>query len=335
MTSDMQGAAATRRSFIHFLGGAAAAGGSLGLLSGCGDGVVGADNVPAPTASSTVPVSVPSPYTVTDTDRLNFALQVHYLVASYLQISLDGSALPATLIGGSGTLGQVTGGRLVRFTDAKLLAIVREATTATVARLAYLRRLLGNAVTARPAISLATGAGTAFQAIAEPPRSTPPTSFYDPFASENDFLLGAVSLCAVLTSSLNELAWQMAINVRTSFSPLAVGTAATDSAFRNILFTRAAAEPSQSSNGRVSLFSRAKTMASARNPFDGPGNRDQNIGSRTDPNIDVRDDTNKVAVRRSPEKVLGVLYTSALSVSSGGFYPAGLNGTIRVSGANS
>lgn len=45
--------------------------------------------------------------------------------------------------------------------------------------------------------------------------------------------------------------------------------------------------------------------------------------------------SNDIAMRRIPEQALGILYASAASVSSGAFFPAGVNGTIRVSGANS
>lgn len=331
MTSDIDAVTGTRRGFLGLIGGVSVAGLAL---SGCKDDIVGAENVPAPTASSTAPVNVPPAYTATDTDRLTFALQIHYLMATYLQVSLDGSALPANLISGSGTAGQVTGGHQVTFTDPKLLGIVHEATTATIGRVSFLRRTLGNAVTARPAISLATGQDSPFQAFAVPKGSTTAT-VYDPFASENDFLLGAVGLSAVLTSAIDELAWQMGSTFRPSFALAAAGIAATDSALRNILFSRAAAETTPLPSGQVSLFSRASTMASARNPFDGPGGRDQSIGSRTSPNIGVTDGANWVAIRRSPEQTLGILYTSVLSVPGGGFFPAGLNGTIKVSGANS
>ncbi|MEG3093257.1 ferritin-like domain-containing protein [Sphingomonas sp. PB1R3] len=324
----------SRRGFLGVIGGVSAMTG-IAILSSCKDDVVGAENVPAPTATSTTAVSVPPTYTATDTDRLNFALQLHYLVASFLQVGLNGSALAANLTSGSGTSGQVSGGRRVTFSDQKLLAILREVTNTTTARVAFLRKTLGSAVTAQPAISIAGGQNSAFQAFSVPTSTTAPTSFYDPYASENDFLLAAVGLSAVLTSAMDELAWNMAASTRLYFGPLTAGVAATDSALRNVLFTRASVETTPA-NGQPTLFTLASRMASARNPFDGPGNRDQDIGSRgTSPNIGITDGANWVAIRRSPEQALGILYTSVLSVSSGGFFPAGINGTIRYSGANS
>lgn len=334
MTSDIQ-IEGSRRRFLRIVGGASVATGGLALLSACKDDIRDATSVPAPTATSTAPVSVPPTYTATDTDRLNFALQMHYLVANFLKISLDGTALTNDLTSGSGMLGKVAGGRQVSFADATLTNLVREVTTATVARVGFLRRKLGNAVTAQPAINLATGQGSAFQAFSVPTSSTPPTSLFDPFASENDFLLGATALSAVLSSAMAELAWQMNTDVRQYFAPLTAGIAATDSALRNFLYTRAANEVTPLPTGQVSLFSRASSMSSARNPFDGPGSRDQGLGSKTGPNIGITDGANWVAIRRSPEQALGVFYTSVLSVSSGGFFPAGVNGTIKVSGANS
>lgn len=334
MTSDIH-IEGSRRRFLRLVGGASVATGGLALLSACKDDIRDATSVPAPTATSTAPVSVPPTYTATDTDRLNFALQMHYLVANFLKISLDGTALTNDLTSGSGTLGKVTGGRQVSFTDATLATLVRELITTTVARVAFLRRKLGNAVTAQPAISLATGQGSAFQAFSVPTSSTPPKTFYDPFASENDFLLGATALSAILLSGMAELAWQMNTDVRQYFAPLTAGVSATDSALRNFLFTRAVNEVKPLPEGQDSLFSRASSMASARDPFDGPGGRDQDLGWEGGPNIGVGDWDNWVAIRRSPEQALGVFYTSVLSVSSGGFFPAGVNGTIKVSGANS
>lgn len=343
MTMHDKAPAGSRRHFLRLVGGASLTAGGLTLLSACNDGIVGAESVPLPTASTTA-VSAPPTYTATDADRLNFALQIHYLLANYLKISLDGVALPAALTTGSGTLGQVSGGRAIGFTDTKLIAAVREATSTVVARVAFLRQSLGNAVTAQPAISFATGQGSPFQAFAVPISSTPPTSFYDPFASENDFLLGAIGLSAVVTSAMDELAWQMDVSVRKTFGPLTAGVAATDGLLRNVLFARAAAEALAKVTGPTTLFARAYSMAVARNPFDGPGGRDQSLGSATidkkgnvtvNPNLDITDGTNWSAIRRSPEQALGIFYTSALSVASGGFFPAGINGTIRISGANS
>lgn len=334
MYSNMDSGQKSRRGFLGLIGGASALAGAA-LLSACKDDVVGAENVPAPTAKSTTPVAMPPAYTATDTDRLNFALQIHYLVASFLQVGLNGAPLPANMTTGSGTAGQVSGGRRVNFTDQKLLSIFREVTNSTTARIGFLRKTLGNAVTAQPAISIAWGQNSVFQAFAVPAGGAVPTSFYDPYASENNFLLAAVGLSAVLTSAMDELAWNMAASNRTFFAPLAAGVGASDSALRNILFTRASVEP-KPANDQPTLFTLANRMAAARDPFDGPGGRDQDIGwSATNPNVAITDGANWVAIRRSPEQALGILYTNALSVASGGFFPSGVNGTIRYSGANS
>ena len=138
---------ASRRSFLTAIGAGAACAG-VTLLAGCNDDVVGAEAVPTPTPTATP--TPPVAYEATDSDRSNFTLQLHYLLAAFLQTALTGRGLPTNLTSGTGTPGQVSGGRAVPFTTPALVASVREISTATTARIALLRRTLGSAATAQP-----------------------------------------------------------------------------------------------------------------------------------------------------------------------------------------
>lgn len=326
----------SRRRFLRMAAGTSAVVGGLTILSACKDDVVGAESVPSPTPSGSATVAVPPAYTATDNDRLNFALQIHYLLANFLLRSLDGSSLSANLTSGSGALGTVAGGRAVGFTDPALTAQVREVAAATIARIGYLRRTLGSAVTAQPALNINGGKASPFQATAS--TDTAATVFFDPYASEDDFLLGAVALFAVATSVGPFLAWQMGQSLRGSFNAFSAGTAASDAIMRSALYLRASLGPRTPATGQKTLFTRANEMSVARNSLDGPLDLDQGIGSFSGQtsfaaNLTISEG-NWIQIRRSPEQALGVLYASAASVPSGGFYPSGMNGVIKVSGAN-
>lgn len=338
MLDNRFGGCESRRRVLGLIGGASFAVGGLSLLSACNDDVVGAESVPTPTPTATG--APPPAYTATDADRLNFTLQLHYLLAAYLQRSLDGTTILVSLTGGSGTQGQVAGGRAAALSDTGLIAMVREVNGATIARIGTLRRVLGNAVTAQPAINISGGQGSAFQLIAQynAPNGTPPAVAYDPYASDKDFLLGAVALFAVTTSATARVAGMMGTDLRALIGALSAGVAANDSIVRNALFVLADLEPLTPPAGQKILFTRASEMSDGRDQFDGPSDLDQNIGGfsgKTDvyANIGVND-PNSVQVRRTPEQALAVLYTSTNAVSSGGFFPAGVNGTIRYSGVN-
>jgi hypothetical protein len=333
---------ATRRGFLRLCGQASATAGGLTLLAACNDDVVGAEHVPAPQASATAPATTPAAYSASDADRLNFGLQLQYLLAAYLQRSLDGTTLDGTaLTAGTGTRGTVSGGRAVSFSDATLKASVREVTTATVARIGFLRRTLGSAATAQPAINIAGGQGSPFQAITlvAGPQDQPPTIYFDPYASEEDFLLGATALFAVASTATTDLTRAVGATLRAGMGAFVAGVVAGDSILRNALFARANLQPTKLPDNSPTLFARAAQMSDTRNYFDGPRSLDQYLGRFVNKdgiasNIMFKD-SNWIMIRRTPEQALNVLYASQTSVASGAFFPAGVNGTIRSSGANS
>ncbi|VXC45524.1 conserved hypothetical protein [Sphingomonas sp. 8AM] len=119
---------------------------------------------------------------------------------------------------------------------------------------------------------------------------------------------------------------------------LAAGVAAGNAVLRNALFVMASQDALSSTSTALSLFGRAAAMSKGRDQFDGPGERDQSIGSGSAKSVSANItivDGNSVAVRRTPEQALGILYATASVAASGAFFPAGVNGTIRYSGLNS
>ena len=45
-------------------------------------------------------------------------------------------------------------------------------------------------------------------------------------------------------------------------------------------------------------------------------------------------DQNGIAFSRSPQQVLNIVYLNRATATLGGFFPAGVNGTLRASAAN-
>lgn len=327
-----------RRRFMRRVGEGAAMVAGLQMLAACKDDVVGAESVP------TVPIAAASPppaYTASDTDRLNFALQLHYLLAAYLQAGVEGTTLAPALTAGSGTAGAVRGGARVTFGDPVLTAQMREVAENTVAHLTLLRRLAGNAVTAQPTIDISGGAGSPFEAIARNPRATPsptPTpapAAFDPYASETNFLLGAVALSSVVSTAMADTPRKLSAPLAAQITAMVSASGARDGVVRAALYKAAFAEDllPEEERGDPTIYRLSYIFSDTRNSYDGAGNLDRGIGAPFYPDI-LAEDPDRNALRRTPEQALGVLYASAASVASGGFFPAGVNGAIRNSGAN-
>jgi hypothetical protein len=308
----------------------------LPLLSACKDDVVGAEAV------STPPVAVASPppaYVATDTDRLNYALQLHYLLAAYLQAGVYGTALASTLTSGSGVAGDVRGGTRVTFDTATLAAQLREVADSTVAHLSLLRRLTGTTVTAQPAIDIRGGEGSPFQAIARVPNGTPapatPATPFDPYVSEVAFLQGAVALSAVVGSAMVDLPRRLSGSLPSQVIAMVSAGGARDGVVRVALYKAAFAEDAlpEGQRGDPSVYKRSDDLSNARDRYDGDRDLDRGIGSSGYPDV-LAEDPDHNALRRTPEQALGILFASAAPVTSGAFFPAGVNGMIRTSGAN-
>ena len=87
-------------------------------------------------------------------------------------------------------------------------------------------------------------------------------------------------------------------------------------------------------------LSRVKTIEAARDALDGgSSDDDQGISPTTDANGNLVSNISPTAANgqtytRATTAVLNIVYLNSLSVSLGGFFPAGVNGTTVASGAN-
>ena len=90
----------------------------------------------------------------------------------------------------------------------------------------------------------------------------------------------------------------------------------------------------------ASLITSAQQISDARDSLDGTSDLDQGVGGTnigvlaTGVSNIVPTDNNAIAFSRTPQQVLNIVYLNRASVTSGGFFPAGVNGSFTASGAN-
>ncbi len=307
-----------RRAFLKFAGMSAAAAGTV-ALAGCGPGGGGLDvddrvNTP------------PGQMGLSDGDILNFALNLEYLEAQFYSYAVTGGGLPASQLTGTGTQGAVTGGRAVAFTDPVVRQYANEIAGDERAHVAFLRSALGSAAVAQPALDISsTPTGPFSQAAVAAGLITQGQSF-DPYASDENFLLGAY-----IFEDVGVTAYKGASPLLRSatFLSAAAGILGAEAyhagLIRTVLYAKGIATPA--------LIDATERISNARDTLDNPIDDDQGVrGSNGASNI-VPTDADGLAYSRSAGDVLNIVYLNAGAVPRGGFFPNGVNGTINTSTA--
>lgn len=252
---------------------------------------------------------------VTDTDIFNFALNLEYLEAEFYARATTGQGLPDSITTGTGTRGEVVGGRQVTFTSDAVRQYANEITSDEMSHVRFFRSALGAAAVARPAINLRESFMAAATAAGLP-------GSFDPFADENSFLLGAFIFEDVGVTAFKGVA--PLISSRTNLEN-AAGVLAVEAyhagLIRTVLFARG-------------LGTATNQISDARDSLDGTSDDDQGIlnADRT-ANI-VPTDSNGIVYSRTAGQVLNVVYLTPTATTRGGFFPNGVNGTINTSAAN-
>jgi hypothetical protein len=269
---------------------------------------------------------------VTDNDVLNFALNLEYLEANFYSYAAFGTPIAANLTTGTGTLGAATGGRLVNFTDPVVRQYANEIAQDEIAHVAFLRSALTSAATAQPAIDVGIAPNGAFSNAARAAGLiTGATEIFDPYASDENFLLGAY-----IFEDVGVTAYKGAAPLITNkaFLEAAAGILAVEayhaSIVRTVLYAKGVATPT--------LRTAADAISNARDSLDGSTDVDQGISPVTTgvgltSNI-VPLDNNGIAFSRTTGQVLNIVYLNKAAVTMGGFFPAGVNGSIRTSANN-
>ncbi len=319
---------ADRRRFLKLAGTAGVTTAGLSLLAACGgddDDDASGNPSPSPSGSaspSPSPSASPSPE-FAEPVLLNFALNMEYLSATFFAYAAFGGDIPAALTGGTGTPGAVAGGRQATFTDPVVLQYAREIAANEVGHVTWLRNALGADAIARPAIDI----GTAFTALARAAGVVAADASFDPYASDDNFLLAAFALADV---SVTAYRYFFASLITPATIDAMAGIYAAESyqagMIREMIYAKGATT--------ASLRTAATNISNARDQLDGAVDLDQPVtGTDTIANV-IPADTAGLVLARHPTQVLNVLFLNRAAVTTGGFFPAGVNGTIVSSAAN-
>jgi hypothetical protein len=265
--------------------------------------------------------------TPSDSDILNFALNLEYLEAQFYSYAVNGTGLAANLLTGTGTQGTVTGGRQVNFTDPAVAAYAKEIAGDEIAHVSFLRSALGASAVAMPSIDVGTAPSGAFSSAARAAGLVGPGQSFDPYASDENFLLGAF-----IFEDVGVTAYKGAAPLITNktYTEAAAGILAVEAYHASIVRTTLYAKGIQT----PSLIDATEAISNARDSLDGSTDDDQGIRNIGNASNIVPLDSNGLAFSRSTGQVLNIVYLNGMAVSKGGFFPAGVNGTINLSAAS-
>jgi Ferritin-like domain len=274
--------------------------------------------------------------TPTDTQILNFALNLEYLEAQYYTLATSGEIIEQMGLGtGAGTT--PTGGGTITtkgsnnypsckvpFVSSVIQGYAIETALEERKHVSFLRNTLGSSAVVQPPIDLYNS----FNGLASVAGIS--SSGFDPFASDLNFLIGAYIFEDVGVTAYHGAA---ALISSSAYLDAAAGILAVEAyhagLVRTVLYGMDQANTSLGIAGIVDKISGVRaavsgvadvglgTVANALN-----GTAATYIGSTI-----VNADVNTLAYARTTTQVLNIVYASATTVK-GGFFPTGLSGSI-------
>jgi len=308
----------SRRKFISGVSAGIGVTAAATLAAGCGNSNTAATTTPTPAPTA------PTVQTYTNVDILNFALNLEYLEAEFYLRAVTGSGLAAADIGTAA--GAVTGGTQVAFATPAIQQYAVEVAGHEQLHVQFLRKTitaLGGTPVDRPQIeftgafnaaAVAAGIGTAF----------------NPFDNENDFVLGSFLFEDVGVTAYNGAA-ALIVNDANYAAVLsgAGGIVAVEAYHAGLIrYLIAALGPTY-----ITIANQISTLrgnASSSVTGASSGAAEMQISSSS---LVAADSKTSLAYTRNASQILHIVYLNATAgvVSSGGFFPKGLNGNIKSS----
>ncbi|HEX7931756.1 MAG TPA: ferritin-like domain-containing protein [Paraburkholderia sp.] len=301
----------TRRQFFRNAGGLGL--GLVGgtLISACGGG--SGNNASAASAP-------------TDAEILNFALNLEYLESQFYAYATTGTGLPTAMTAGVGTMGAVIPGQQVPFQDPVVKAYANEIANDEREHVTFLRSALGSAAVAQPAIDIGgTDPNGAFSNAARAAGLIGAGAAFNPYASDNNFLLGAF-----IFEDVGVTAYKGASPLITNktFLEAAAGILAAEAYHAGLVRTTLYAKGIDMS----SLVTAANAISVARDSIDNNGHDDQGITGVAAGTSNIAPlDGSGLAFSRNYANVLNIVYLTSSAAMKGGFFPNGVNGTLNMS----
>jgi hypothetical protein len=293
-----------RRELIKL--GAGALGVTAGaLVIGCG----GSAGLSTSTGTATATGSTGGTGGGSDTNYLNFLLNLEYLKAQYYAIGVSGTPLT-----GSGFLNSnITGlpSSAVSFNNLNIRYMFSSFQRDDTDHVTALQSLLGSSAITQPSINF-----NAFSSFA----TTLGLSSFSAFASEEDFILGAFYFeDAIVTAQYGVLASLTSAKNVTSVTGLMAADCYHAGAVRDTVF-----------NYGSDAFSKANSLSGLRGSLGG-NNDSPPVPNPVLPSIAAVSQTGLIYAR-VPTEVQNIMVLSS-TASKGGFYPSGLSGIGTITGA--
>ncbi|MBZ9884384.1 ferritin-like domain-containing protein [Mesorhizobium sp. CA10] len=247
---------------------------------------------------------------IKDEDIFRFALNLEYMEAEYYLRGTTGKGIDDSDAGSKP--GDVVGGKKVPFETPALAEFLREVAENELAHVRFYRKTLASNAVDRPAIDFDAG----FAAVA---KAAGLGANFDPFGNQMNFVLGGM-----LFEDVGVTAYAGAATVlkNKEFLAAAAGILAVEAYHMGM---------ARSSLYRMGekAWKAANAISDARDKIDGPDDKDQGIHVDGKANF-VPSTPDAIAFTRTPQEVLRIVYlTDQSGVSKGGFYPNGMNGTLK------
>jgi Ferritin-like domain len=294
--------------------------------------------------------------TTPDQDILNFALNLEYLEAQFYNLAVSGVTIdqlptPIPVAVNGGTAGSVTlkpSFAKVPFVSSIVAAYAAETATEEGKHVLFLQKTLGSVAVSMPDINLFDS----FNALANLAGIGPS---FDPFASDQNFLIGAYIFEDVGVSAYHGAAPLIAD--KTGVLPAALGLHAVEAYHAGLIRTVISAYDNGVSTGPLSTMTQAISAARStlanpdpKNPITSPFTTfagltadDQGVqttpvslnGSSTSPaftSTTIADtDLNALGWSRNSTQILAIVTGNPADSDSfqGAFFPSGLNGNIK------
>ncbi|PBC02258.1 ferritin-like domain-containing protein [Mesorhizobium sp. WSM3860] len=247
---------------------------------------------------------------IKDEDIFRFALNLEYMEAEYYLRGTTGKGIEDSDVGSKP--GDVVGGKKVSFDTPALGEFMREVAENELAHVRFYRKTLASNAVDRPAIDFDAG----FIAVA---KAAGLGADFDAFGNQMNFVLGGM-----LFEDVGVTAYAGAATVlkNKEFLAAAAGILAVEAYHMGM---------ARSSLYRMGekAWKAANAVSDARDKIDGSDDKDQGIQVDGKANV-VPSTPDAIAFTRTPQEVLRIVYlTDQSGVSKGGFYPNGMNGTLK------
>jgi hypothetical protein len=246
---------------------------------------------------------------IKDEDIFRFALNLEYMETEYYLRATTGRGIEAADLGSDP--GSVKGGRKVDFQSRAIREFGEELAENELAHVRFYRKTLGGQAVDRPEIDFQGGFAAVAKAAGLPD--------FDPFANDMNFLLGGMLFEDV---GVTAYAGAAPLLKKKEFVEAAAGILAVEAYHMGMARSQLYEMGDKAQKA-------ANAVSAARDKLDGPEDKDQGIERNGKANF-VPSNADGIAYRRTPKEVLRIVYlTDRSGATSGGFYPKGMNGTLK------